>query len=162
MSVAQMKQHIRAIFLPCICSLIGCTGNGLPGSSNSAQDELDQNREVWESAGISNYSYRFQRSCECLPEVTRPFVVSVQNGVITEVRDFETGEVLDEDGLGELRVSTVEGLFDVIQEAINDRADSISIEYDSELGYPSSINIDHDEQISDEETILTAQDLTVD
>ena len=46
---------------------------------------------------------------------------------------------------------TVAGLFDLIQEAIDQGAYSISVVYHPDLGYPASLGIDYDRRIADEE-----------
>lgn len=37
---------------------------------------------------------------------------------------------------------TVEGLFDIIQGAIDDRVQRLSVSYDSQYGFPTSVYID--------------------
>ncbi len=59
---------------------------------------------------------------------------------------------------------TVEGLFDLIADAIARRAYSIQAAYHPDLGYPESVYIDYDERQADEErgfniTMLTADSL---
>ena len=60
---------------------------------------------------------------------------------------------------------TVDGLFDLIQYAINEDAASITAAFDSTLGYPTDANIDYDADTADEEmgfrrtvTVTTALD----
>lgn len=37
---------------------------------------------------------------------------------------------------------TVDGLFKIIQDAINDKVDGLTVAYDAELGYPTNVFID--------------------
>merc|ERR1712187_81012 len=52
---------------------------------------------------------------------------------------------------------TLDKLFTIIQDAINANAFRVSVEYDEEHGYPTSIAIDYDEMIADEEFFVTAK-----
>ena len=45
----------------------------------------------------------------------------------------------------------INGLFEVIQDAIDDEADQITVSYDSELGYPTNIEIDYNVNAIDDE-----------
>ena len=38
---------------------------------------------------------------------------------------------------------TIDGLFHVIHDAINNEADQLSVSYDGELGYPTNVEIDY-------------------
>ena len=53
---------------------------------------------------------------------------------------------------------TIDGLFDLIQEAISGDAALISAEYDSQRGFPGTIYIDFDERLADEEYSGEARD----
>ena len=126
------------------CENLGGTylGDGTACPVAGDQEALDQNRQLWEAAGILTYRYRFQRVCECLPEDARPVIVNVQNDAVNGATYADSGQAVDADRLA--RFSTINELFDVIQQSINDVADSIIVEYDSELGYPFDVWIDHD------------------
>ncbi len=45
----------------------------------------------------------------------------------------------------------------MIQDAINRKADSLSVQYASQFGYPTQIDIDYSSQIADEEVYLTIE-----
>ena len=54
---------------------------------------------------------------------------------------------------------TIEGLFDDIQQAIDEDAATIQAEYDPMRGYPTSAYIDIDQRIADEEISFEAKSL---
>ena len=58
--------------------------------------------------------------------------------------------------VGSPRYHTINRLFDVIQNAIDDEADQITVSYDSEFGYPTNIEIDRNINAIDDEYVLTA------
>jgi hypothetical protein len=50
-----------------------------------------------------------------------------------------------------IELQTVEDMFTMIQEAIDSKAESITVSYDSTLWYPTSLSIDRSRMIADEE-----------
>ena len=49
------------------------------------------------------------------------------------------------------RYPTMDGLFDLLQSAIDEKAHTISAKYHPELGYPSEVWIDYEHRTVDEE-----------
>ena len=123
------------------------------------QRELDRNILLWESRGLENYQMDFQWLCFCPPEYVEPVVVSVRNGdTIDAVVFIESGLAVDQSHVS--RYTTIDGLFDLLQEAIDRNAFSISVEYDAELGHPLRASIDYDHRVADEERGFVAGNIT--
>lgn len=135
--------------------LAGCGG----GSSSSVElsDEqvaLNQNLAQWEEARIESYEYQYRRSCFCPPLEAR---VRVQGGEVAEAFYTADGTYLsDSESEG---LYTVSELFTVVQNAINEGAHSLEVDYHATLGYPTRIAIDWDEQVVDDEISHYAQSL---
>lgn len=55
----------------------------------------------------------------------------------------------------ETNLHTVDQAFAMIQQAIDDKVASLTVEYDIATGYPTSISIDRDIMIADEEMYYT-------
>ncbi len=72
------------------------------------------------------------------------------------MRDASSGEAFADSLFG--LFYTVQGLFDVVQDAIDSGADEVSVTYDPDLHYPTEINIDLIDVI-DEELLVVASDL---
>ncbi|WP_027329814.1 DUF6174 domain-containing protein [Marinimicrobium agarilyticum] len=139
-----------------LMSLSGCGGDGTPTIVLSEeQARLNQNLSRWENADISRYEYEYRRSCYC-PDLLKT-VVTVQGGEVTEAFYKEDGTYLSDKQLEQLY--TTNELFDIVQDAINDRVFSLDVEYDPTLGYPTRIAIDRDEQMVDEEITHYASSL---
>lgn len=120
------------------------------------QDELDANRSLWISADADDYNYFLQLECFCDPAATRPGVVEVRSGAITNVTDAETGQQLDPKFY-----RTVDGLFDVLQDALDASAIDIQAEFDATLGVPFDISIDFSEVFADDELAYTDDQLFI-
>jgi hypothetical protein len=153
-----LSQHLFVLTLPIIICLtlviLACS------KSAEVQKNLTDNRRKWESTDIKNYKYTFRRDCECTQDYRGPFIISVHNGAIDEVKFADSGELVDK--LNYERYPTVEGLFRYVQAAIDKSAAKIKVEYDSELGYPISAYIDYSEQMADEELVFKAERIVAD
>ena len=79
----------------------------------------------------------FRWECYCGQEYVEPVSISVRENRIVDVA-FVTDNVPFT--IGTLwKYRTVDGLFDLLQEGINQKAYSISAEYHPELGYPIDV-----------------------
>ena len=110
----------------------------------------------WAAYDLDDYTIVQTRACECLPPYE--YTIIVRNGEAVDVEyDVDDGEPVDD--FTPEDAYTVEELFDVIQRAEQEGAYSIGVEYDARFGYPTSVFIDYDYNIADEELILTLSDL---
>jgi hypothetical protein len=128
---------------------LSAAGCGLTGPSDALDRErerLNQARAQWRSQGFPDYRYTFQRSCFCAPASLEPAVVTVRGGAVVAVDRVTDGAVLDPSFY-----YTVEGLFGLLEEAIDGDAAELRVEYDAALGYPRSAFIDRSAMIADEE-----------
>ena len=102
-----------------------------------------------------SYGFTYSRSCFCWPmEIMGPNKVWVANDAnILQVQTQFGEPIVDEDIIN--TILTIDELFDKTQTAINNNAASIEVTYDTTYGYPTSITIDYDEMIADEEYMLT-------
>lgn len=121
---------------------------------NRAEVELDSHLSLWQQARLGGYTYEYNVLCECSDNFGRPVKVTVTNGEIESVVYAESGDppVV----VGSPRFHTINRLFDMIQNAIDNEADQITVSYDSEFGYPTNIEIDPNINAIDDEYILTA------
>ena len=121
---------------------------------NRAEVELDRHLTLWQQARFGDYSYEYNVLCECSDNFGQPVKVTVTNGEIESVVYAESGDppVV----VGSPRYHTINRLFDVIQDAIDNEADQLTVSYDSEFGYPTNVEIDYLINAIDDEYILTA------
>ncbi len=123
------------------------------GEPASVSPELEQARQRWQAADLGEYQMTLQRMCFCpSPDYTGPFEVTVRDGDVSSVR------------LGGARVDaergvSVEALFALIDEAYERGAVEVALSFHPELGYPTSIGIDYDRQMADEEIGYRVSDL---
>ena len=125
--------------------------------SNAAR--LQQNRQLWRNQNLSSYRYTLRISCFCGPDVTQPVVVEVRNGRVTSITAANTGNPVNPEYFKQY--NSVPKLFNLIQNAIAQDVNRLSVTYHPTLGYPTQINIDYNAQIADEERYLTIENLEV-
>ena len=140
--------------LACVCLLaLACT------SPTGVSQDLAAARERWSSAAIPSYQVTVYRSCECSPEVTRPVVVTVRNGVVESRRYTDTGSPVS--AAFSATFPSVDELFGIMARAIASHVYLLDARYDPELGFPSSVYIDADSRMVDDETSYILTDFHV-
>jgi hypothetical protein len=123
----------------------------------SIQRELNRQYDLWTSQAIAAYDYRFTRECPCEANLTRPVLVSVEDTVIMAVTYADSGTAVPDSAFRSY--FTVEGLFRQAQIAINVLADSLVMAYDPVLHYPTTIVVDQNRFLINDELSLFASEL---
>lgn len=147
---------IKCIYPALILGVLLVAGCG--GSSDSSklsdQSQLEKNERLWETSSVDGYQYTIHTSCFCLPE--EDIVVLVVDGEVDSAFYTPSGVFLTADRLAGMR--NVEGLFDFIQNAINDGVYELAVEYDETFGYPLEIDTDVNREAMEAEIIYTIFD----
>lgn len=113
--------------------------------------DLEAARATWERNAADSYTMTVLFSCFCPEEARGPFEITVIDG---EPSATFRGEPVGQ--AAPTHVFTVDGIFDVIEE--NADAELVDIVYDPESGIPTSVVIDIDFRIADEEIYITVED----
>lgn len=111
------------------------------------RSELERARALWEASGPSDYVYAVERLCFC--GYRGPARVTVEGGAVVSVVDLAEDEPPIEPT--EELFPSVDGLFDILEDAIARDAHSISATYDPDTGVPVEFFIDYQENVADEE-----------
>lgn len=122
-----MSAFRLAVLLPAALLACGVSPTGLMLALSSAQ-------ERWERHEPAAYRMTIQRSCECLPEMSGPVVVTVREGTVISRQYVQSGAAVTAT-YAEL-FPAVEGLFALIEAAMRDGVRPINPRYDEALGYP--------------------------
>lgn len=126
----------------CACADLGPTGEGL-------RAEIAAHRALWEERRPSAYVYEVERVCFCPIEARGPVRVRVRGTQVFDRAYVATGSPVG-DGF-ELFFPGVDGLFDVLEDAVTRDADQVRVEWDPQSGAPLDLWIDYDRAIADEE-----------
>lgn len=128
-----------------------------PAAADAASeaDALARSRSAWETSGVDEYRYGYNKYCDCHREDPPETLVSVRGGDVVDVRHRPYGT--DREVVAEQRnlqyYWTVEGLFGLIANAI-ERNVELRTDYDDALGYPTMIFIDYDSNLIGDELDL--------
>lgn len=154
-----MREQARARRLLAALALLPLAAACLidPYGSRQSQRELNASRQRWESHQIDDYQYVVEIGCFCPPEVIQPAVVVVRDDTVASVTYVADSQPAP-DWAAE-RFPTVDGLFDVIQQAINREAVELQVSYDRTYSYPRTISVDFRRNTADDETAYRARDL---
>ncbi len=152
MTVATMgwKALARALALA-LASLAPAIG-GCDLLGPEGLEELQESRRLWQSQGVTDYVYVLRRGCFCTPEAIGPVQITVRGGTVVSRTYVEGGDPVTQwlDSW-----PSIDGLFDLLQRAIDGEADKVDVAYHPQMGYPVSADIDYIEQAIDDELRLT-------
>lgn len=137
-------------------SLVSCGGEPTGESRNRLQDSLVAERRRWREQNVKTYTYQLQVHCMCATPGD-PVVVEVNDGNVTSITRVSDGLRLSTAQYPMIR--SVEGLFDLIQQAIDDQADTIFARFESSMHYPTEIQIDWKTSASDDDVSYVAGSL---
>ena len=134
-----------AVFVLLTAVLSGCTLFG----ANSRQSDVNRAQQTWNNAAPSDYEFDLAIGCFCA-YWPGPATVVVRADTVNALLDAATGEVLQDnfgdglllDRLGD-SVPTIDGLFEIIKDALREGADDVEADYDPTYGYPTNISIDY-------------------
>ena len=122
-----------------------------------AQYKLDIALEKWQPEYIEDYSYKFSLSCFCLPlgvvdvVVEQEAIVSATNSEDAELSPEEIAQIL-----------TIQDLFNIVQNSIDNEVAELNVEFDPEFGIPLSVSLDNDALTTDDEYSYSVSDFQFD
>ncbi|HKG92376.1 MAG TPA: DUF6174 domain-containing protein [Gemmatimonadaceae bacterium] len=171
-----MRPTVRRLAIPLLSALVAAAASSCSSSAGTgpggpelaarlgARVELAAARSRWAAKAPARYRYVFSRSCECLTEATQAARIEVERSVgnpevITSLTYASGGSAVE--NRYRALFPSVDGLFDLVQDALDRRAAGLVVSYDPQLGYPRSISIDYDAVMVDDEVVLHASDLEV-
>jgi hypothetical protein len=142
--VGMSLKHIGTLAL-----LATASGCGILDPDDGARSDLEVNRERWESVRPQSYSMVLRRLCFCIEAAIGPVRISVVGTTATQRVYVDSGEPVP----GDLapHFPTVDGLFDVIKDAMDRDVHQLRVTYDGDTGIPVDIWIDYEANAVDEE-----------
>ena len=135
---------MRYIPLTAALLLAACGGD----STTAPANHLGEQRALWASQGLTDYTFDVVRICYC--QFVADVRVTVKDGVITGVTELASEVARDPETF-----RTIDGLFDLVQDAYDRDAHEVQVEFDPSRGYPTRIWIDYVLMIADEEMGFT-------
>jgi hypothetical protein len=150
---------IPALAVVMVALLLSACGGLLgPRDDDTLRDLLNSREKVWQEKGPSAYAMTVLRLVDDGDSALRGVVLHVEAGQIVAGEYDDTGEMLAADVLA--RHLTVEGMFDLIRDALNRKVAGISVNYDADYGYPREIIIDYTAQRADDDVYIAVSDFS--
>lgn len=146
MKTFRLPRTLRLLAVVALAPLSG--GCSDQGPDDELLRHVETARSRWNSARLDRYAYGLLRICECTPELAGPVSVSVQ-GADAIAWTYADGSVVPP----AIRPSfpSVDGLFDMIEQAIRQGAWEVSAMYDEQTGVPIEFRLDYEQFVFDEE-----------
>ncbi len=138
---------LRRCLLALLLGTVACSDQGPPPGLS---DEIEVNRAVWRANRPASYRYSIHRQCFCGAEARGPVEVEVSGSTVVGRVYVDTGEAVPRDFASVF--PSVDGLFDVLEDAVARRADEIQVVWDPTTGIPMDFFIDYSREIADEES----------
>jgi len=138
----------RFLGILALLSLLGGCADVGPEVGGLAE-EVAQHRRIWEARGQSTYLFELERQCFCGTEARGPVRVTVEGNQVTGRIYSDTGTAVPEP-FADLFPS-VDGLFDILEDALARSAERVEVTWDDESGVPLSFFIDYSVTMADEE-----------
>ena len=141
----------KGLWVLALIALAGC-------DTLSPEERFQQARNRWLANRPDGYAIVVARSCECTQEGAGPVLVEVLHQTVTS-REYMLNGATVSPSLADVFPS-VDGLFEMIQSALERRVAILRVEYHPTLGYPTSIFIDEVSSMVDDEVTTTVKNLT--
>jgi hypothetical protein len=146
---------LSALFLLVILPMMSC--------DRAVPRELIINENIWESEGLKNYDFTLERQCFCPEDWRGPVKIQVRNGSAISIK-YVSNETAVTEGKFD-NADTIDKLFTILKNAYNgkgdfgQKADTVNVTYDGQMGYPTTFYIDVSQTIADEEQGYTVTNL---
>lgn len=150
MHIVRSWSWLRIIPLVALTFVVAACSDafGPGGTLGVEQRDLSRARRTWSNNDIRDYEYVVSRNCFCVLGGVA-VRVTVRNDVVI-AREIDGTSTPIPQSMAALYPS-IDGLFIVIQDAIDSRAYQLDTRYDSTYGFPTDVWIDYDRRIADEE-----------
>ena len=161
MRLPRLRRALAAAYtvpvLALTIALAGCVNFvGLDDRLDDEEVRLDRAWRDWRDLDIYDYEFVVRRDCFCDAQTQRPVRVVVRNDAIVSLTFDDTGAPVPAAYYG--LYPSVEGLFGIVEDAIDQDADDLDVRYDPTYAYPREVEIDYRHSTADEEITFRAYD----
>jgi len=139
-----------------LISLAACGGDDPLSVGENLR--LSEARGRWQERSFLDYTFQVRSVCFCPEEYSLWMEVEVRNGVVVAVREPGESGSLPAHRLAEW--PTIDALFDrIATSARADGVEDVRARFDDELGFPTEIVIDADEETLDGGALIEVRSL---
>ena len=123
--------------------------------TSSVPQDLTASEKLWREVGPVNYDFTLVRQCFCPEDWRGPVEIQVRNKTAVSVKYVSNGQTVTEGKFD--NSDTIDKLFTILKNAyagkggFEQKAATINVTYDGQMGYPADFYIDISLTIADEE-----------
>lgn len=136
-----------ALFVATVLVSASACGDLGPGEGQLAELELQQAK--WRQLRPASYRYGVERLCFCGEDARGPVHVTVDGANVTARTYINSGDPVPAQFVD--LFPSVDGLFDLLREALESDAHRVDVTYDPISGVPIDFFIDYQQMTADEE-----------
>lgn len=133
-----MTSRYAVAFAALAC--VGC--RNLDTTQDDLRKDIASHRTRWDDHRPAAYVYELRRTCTCSAEATGPARIRVRGTEVVERTYTESGAPVLAGAVG--LFPSVDGLFDLLEDALEREAWQVQIAWDAESGAPLDFYIDYD------------------
>lgn len=137
------------LYLAGAATLTVASGCGVLDLQDDEREQYEAARAQWERTRPDSYAATMERLCFCKPEAKGPVVVTVTGTTVVRRVYANNGQEVPADIAPSF--PSIDGLFDLIEDALDQGVDEVQVFYDPATGIPFSMWIDYDKNVADEE-----------
>lgn len=138
--------------LASLASLASIAGCSLSDGAPPPEDDLEAHREMFARVNRTSYAFTWKRGCFCTEESTFPIRIKVAGQSIVSAVYVDGGQPVSD--LVRDSLETIDGVFDMIEDSLDQRVDELTVTYDPTHDYPTSVFIDRERNATDDELSL--------
>jgi TATA-box binding protein (TBP) (component of TFIID and TFIIIB) len=133
--------------------------------ASSVPQQLTASEKLWKDQGLRNYDFTLQREAFAPEDWRGPVNIQVRNGAAVSLIYVSSGTAVTGGKFD--NADTIDKLFTMLKNAytgkgeFEQKADTINVTYDPQMGYPTNFYIDVSQMIADEEQGYTVTNLVV-
>jgi hypothetical protein len=142
--ISRLPATLAVVAAPLLSS---CVAVFAPDFDDERQD-LSRSRRIWQESRVYDYDYIGWLECYCYYEGV-PVRVEVRLGAVVAVTFVSSGRLVPIEYYADY--PTVEGLFTILDEAIENGAYRIDADFDDHYGFPRDFFVDYERNVADEE-----------
>jgi len=137
----------------------GCGNHGV----GSIPQELTNSEKLWKDMGLRNYDFTLERQAFAPEDWRGPVNIQVRNGAAVSVTYVSNSAAVTEGKFD--NADTIDKLFTMLKNAytgegdFEQKADTINVTYNAQMGYPTTFFIDISQTMADEEQGYTVTNL---
>lgn len=145
-----IQRTCALLFAAAVVACVSACSRDVTGTDRAElRQTISSEHAEWRGLAINDYTYDATVWCGDCNVPKDPVRVVVRDGAVTSATRIADGRTLMATQYPMIR--TVEGLYSLLQDALERNADSILVRFDTDFHYPSAVQIDYQTSVTGDE-----------